>query len=233
MAAGANRRHPADPVGVTELEDRIREVKGPRPILSHKRERALTTRQRQLLDDLTAVFDDGFHHLTMADLAAQLGCSLRTLYGLAPSRDELVLMVADRNLWSVGRSAMNAIDPESSPLAALRSYLRAATVAVAGMTEAFAHDCEAVPETRALNDAHSNYLIAVSRAILELAMERGDIAEVDGAAVARVAAGLGRDFSRPEVMPTLRTSPKEAADAVLDIILAGLRPPPQRGDTTS
>jgi hypothetical protein len=35
-------------------------------------------------------------------------------------------------------------------------------------------------------------------------------------------AGVGRDFSKPEVLATLRSSPKDAADAVVDILLAGL-----------
>ena len=35
-------------------------------------------------------------------------------------------------------------------------------------------------------------------------------------------AGIGRDFSRPEVIGSLRSSPKEAADEALDVILAGL-----------
>ena len=46
----------------------------------------------------------------MADLAARLNCSLRTLYGLARSREELVLMAIDRNLWAIGRSARTAAD---------------------------------------------------------------------------------------------------------------------------
>jgi hypothetical protein len=36
-------------------------------------------------------------------------------------------------------------------------------------------------------------------------------------------------YSRPEVIPTLRTSPKQAADAVVELILRGLRPPAPRG----
>ena len=84
---------------MSEVDDRVREVKGPRRILSREREASLTQRQREILDELGAVFDDGFVHMTMADLAKQMNCSLRTLYGLAPSRDELVLLVVDRNLW--------------------------------------------------------------------------------------------------------------------------------------
>ena len=55
------------------------------------------------------LFAGGFATLTMAELAARLNCSLRTLYALAPSRDELVLVVVDRNLWRVGRAARDAV----------------------------------------------------------------------------------------------------------------------------
>jgi AcrR family transcriptional regulator len=191
-------------------------------VLARERERALTTRQRELLDKLGAVFDGGFADLTMAGLAARLNCSLRTLYELAPSRDELVLVVVDRNLWRIGRTAANAIDPDMGPLDALRAYLRAATQAVSGTTQAFARDLAAVPAAQRLNDDHSAYLIAVAQSLLDLAVERGDIDPIDTAALARVMAGVGRDFSKPEVLATLRSSPKDAADAVVDILLAGL-----------
>ena len=79
------------------LLDRLRDVPAPLPVLDRVREQQLTDRQRDLLDRLVELFDEGFAHLTMADLAARLNCSLRTLYELAPSRDELVLTVIDRN----------------------------------------------------------------------------------------------------------------------------------------
>ncbi len=200
-------------------------VRPPQPVMSRERERQLTARQREILDQLSELFDAGFADLTMAEIASRVNCSLRTLYELAPSRDELVLTVVDRNLWRIGRTARDAIRPEMAPLDAVRAYLRAATVAVSGTTEAFARDLAAVPAAMRLRDEHSEYLVAVTRRLLDLAVERGDIAEVDTAAVARVVASLGRDFSRPEVIPTLRSSPKEAADAMLEIILRGLQAP--------
>lgn len=210
---------------MSSLTDRLRNVKGPRPILSREREEQLTARQREILDDLSHVFDDGFNHLTMADLAGRVNCSLRTLYGLAPSRDELVLLVVDRNLWQIGRQAMVALHPDMGPLDAIRAYLQAANVAVADSTEAFAQDCVSVASTRELRSTHSNYLIAIARELLDMAIEMGEIAPVDTAAVARVIAGLGHDFTIPEVLPTLATPPKAAADAMVDIILHGLPRP--------
>ena len=46
--------------------------------------------------------------------------------------------------------------------------------------------------------AHNDYLVAVTRSLLDLAVERGDIADVDTAAVARVMANLGQ---RPRPRP--------------------------------
>jgi AcrR family transcriptional regulator len=198
-------------------------VQRPRPVLDREREHRLTQRQRELLDELGTMFDGGFADLTMAEIASQLNCSMRTLYAIAPSRDELVMIVVDRNLWRVGRSAQNAIDSDMAPLDALRAYLQAANVAVSRTTEAFARDLAAVPAGQRLSEEHNAYLFAVTRQLLDLAVERGDIAPVDTAAVARVMSGLGGDFAKPQVLPMLLTSPKEAADGVLDLLLRGLQ----------
>ncbi len=205
----------------SELTRRIREVPAPVPVLDRERERSLTDRQRHVLDQLGRLFDGGFADLTMADMASSLNCSLRTLYELAPSREQLVLTVIDRNLWRVGRSAMGVIE-DVAPLDAIRTYLEAANVAVAGTTAPFARDMQAVPAAQKLSDDHSDYLVAVTRCLLDMAVESGDIPDVDTGAVARVMASLGRDFALAQVLATLRSSPKEAADAVLGIIMRGL-----------
>lgn len=197
-------------------------VERPRPVLDRERERRLTDRQREILDQLSAVFADGFSHLTMADIAAELHCSLRTLYALAPSRDELVLIVVDRNLWRVGRAAHDIVAQDLAPLDAVRAYLRATTVAVSRLTDKWSRDIGTMPAALRLVDGHHDYVCNVTRTLLDAAVARRDIADVDTAAVARVLAGLGRLLSGPGVIPTLRTSPKEAADSMVDLILKGL-----------
>ena len=207
---------------MTGLRDHLRSVPAPEPVLSRERAAELTDRQREILDELGRIFDKGFVDVTMAELASRLNCSLRTLYGLAEGRNALVVMVVDRNLRKVGRAARQAITDDMSALDAVRSYLAAATVAVQDTTQEFADDMSSFAEGRALNAAHSEYLIDVTRALLDVAVERGEIAPVDTAAVARTIAGLGSEFARPEVMPTLSTSPKDAADSMVDIVIAGL-----------
>ncbi|MCY3849645.1 MAG: hypothetical protein OXF75_02440 [Acidimicrobiaceae bacterium] len=208
---------------LSDLERRVRLVRGPKPRLSRERNEALTPRQREILDQLTELVGDGFCHLTMADLATRLNCSLRTLYGMAESRGELVLLAIDRNLWNIGRSATRVINERpNSPLEAIRAYLSAANVAVSRTTPAFARDLEAVSGGPELFAAHNEYLVDVTRELLDLAVEHGEIAAVNTAVVARALASLGRHFSEADVVAELCESPKDAADHVLDIMLNGL-----------
>jgi AcrR family transcriptional regulator len=202
---------------------RLAEVPRPRPVLDRERERKLTHRQRELLDRMEHLFAGGFADLTMAELASRLNCSLRTLYALAPSRDELVLISVDRQLWRIGRMAREAIVDDLAPLEAMRAYLEAATLAVSGWSDAFARDLARMPAAQDLAASHTAYLFEVTRSLLDLAVERGDVAsQVDTAAVAWTLAGLGRFFARPDVVHTLASSPKHAADGVVDIVVRGL-----------
>ncbi len=209
-----------------QVERRIAAVARPRPVLDRGRCARLTTRQRELLDEVSALFaGGGFAQLTMADLASELNCSLRTLYSLAPSREELVLVAIDRHLWETGRRARRAVRRAGGPgaLDALRAYLGAAHVAVVDTTEAFVRDMALVPGASALAAAHSGYLVAVTAGLLDLAVERGEVAPIDTRALAQVIAGVGATLAAAEVMPTLRSSPRHAADEVVEVVLAGLR----------
>ncbi len=218
---------PTTTVSRVGLSERIRAVPRPEPVLSREQAAALTPRQRELLDQLTALAKNGFSHLTMADLAGRLNCSLRTLYGLAPRREDLVLMALDRNLWSVGRAAIVAIEPaaQRGPLAAIQAYLAAANQAVSRTTPAFARDLASVPGGPELSNAHNEYLVAVTAELLDAAVESGEISEIDTPVVARAMASLGQLFSGPDVIDRLSGSPKDAADHVVHVILRGLVAP--------
>ena len=61
----------------------------------------------------------------MSQIANILKVSLRTLYELAPSKEELVLIAVDRLLFKIGKEAQNSIDSNDSPLTQLKKYLNA------------------------------------------------------------------------------------------------------------
>jgi len=202
---------------------RFTDVRAPKPVLPPETERKLTPRQQEVLDQLEdLVEENGLAELTMGKIAAQMGCSLRTLYGISPSKDELVLAAVDRNLRRIGRAAIDALDPDSGPLDMLRAYLDAANVAVEPTRMMFARELGSIPGTQRLLDAHEDYLTAVTKSLLDRAVEEGEIPEVDTAAVAHVLGGLGRDLAGPGVRETIEKSPRETASQILDILFRGL-----------
>jgi AcrR family transcriptional regulator len=209
--------------GRENTRPRLAGVRAPKPLLAPETEQRLTDRQRELLDALeNLVVRGGLAELTMAEIAAGVNCSLRTLYGIAPSKDELVLAIVDRRLHRIGRAAIGSLDASLPPLEALRRYLAAVNEAVRPTTAEFVRDFAGVPGARKLFDAHEGYVIAVARSLLDRAVAERQIAPVDTAAVAHVLGSLGREFSRPEVMPRITDSPKDTADALAAIILRGL-----------
>ena len=198
-------------------------VRAPKPLLAADAERQLTGRQRQVLDTLEAlVARGGLAELTMAEIAHEVNCSLRTLYEIAPSKDELVLTVVDRGLHRIGRSAIEVLDPTMPPLDALRVYLEVVSEAVQPTAASCSRDFAAVPAAKRLFDAHEDYVRAVTQSLLDRAVAEGQIQPVDTAALAHLLGGLGREFSRPEVAPLIAESPKETAGALVQIIMRGL-----------
>ena len=198
-------------------------VRAPKPLLPADAENRLTGRQRQVLDTLEAlVAKGGLAELTMAEIAREVNCSLRTLYEIAPSKDELILTVVDRGLHRIGRAAIEALDPSMAPLDALNVYLESVSEAVQPTAASGSRDFAAVPGAKRLFDAHEDYVVAVAQSMLDRAVSEGLIQPVDTGALAHLLGGLGREFSRPEVAPLIAESPKETAGAVIRIIMRGL-----------
>ena len=198
-------------------------VRAPKPLRSREAERQLSARQLELLDELEeALLREGLADFTMAEIATLLGCSLRTLYGIAPSKEELVLAIVDRRLHRIGRAAIGSIDASLSSLQALRAYLGEANQAVQPEAIAFAEELASRRGGKSLLDAHEGYVIAVTQSLLDRAVAKGEIDAIDTAAVAHVLGGLGREFVRPEAADAVAASPKATADALTDLILRGL-----------
>lgn len=198
-------------------------VRAPKPLLSPEAESRLSARQLELLEQLDGqVAAERLASMTMAEIAAEANCSLRTLYGISPSKDELVLTVVDRRLHRIGRAAIESLDATKPPLEILRAYLRAANEAVQPEAVFLAHHLTEIPGAKRLLDAHEDYVMAVTRSLLDRAISEGQIEPVDTASLAHVLGGLGREFGRPEVAELASRSAKETADGIADILLRGL-----------
>ena len=59
--------------------------------LNLKRQETFTKRHHEIIQDLEKMLEKGVPDLTMSQIASNLKISLRTLYEIAPSKDELIL----------------------------------------------------------------------------------------------------------------------------------------------
>jgi AcrR family transcriptional regulator len=198
-------------------------VRAPKPLLGPEVEQQLSRRQRELIDALEdLVASDGLADLTMAQIAARMNCSLRTLYGIAQSKEDLFLAVVDRRLHRIGRRAIASLDPSLRPTDALRTYLRAVCEAIEPERSALSRAFADTTGGQRMLDAHERYGIAVVQSLLDRAVNEGEIRPCDTASLAHVLGGLGREFARPEVADVARASPEATVEAITDIILCGL-----------
>jgi len=185
----------------------------------------LGPRHREILDQLEMVFlSEGFSSVTVTQLAASVGCSRRTLYELAPSKDALVLIVLDRFLHRVGRSALNNVDPNKSIAEQVRSYINGA-LELQRLTAAFADDLADDPPARRLLDRHFRYVMSVSESLIERGIGAGEFRSVSPGVAAGMLAGSGLYFSQPGILDDVGMTRDEASHEMTDIVLRSLLHP--------
>lgn len=201
--------------------DEIVRASAPRPLLSRTDEARLGTRHRQILDHLEDVFmTNGFASFTIAELAGEVGCSRRTLYELAPSKEQLVLIVLDRRLHRMGRAALGSIVPCSPLLEQVRQYIEGGFEyqMFAPLLDDLTDDAPA----RRLVDRHYRFVMTVVQRLVALGIERGEFADVDPAVVGAVVTGSSLYMMQPEIASDTGLTVAELVSGMLELVLGGL-----------
>ena len=145
------------------------------------RTRLKNGRREELLDGVMRIAATrGFSELKMADLAHELHCSAGTLYKLAPSKIDLVIVALER--W--GEHLLTEIDAQarkcSTASARARTYYREGADGLRELSPTFRRDVEYFEGTRrAYREIISDRFIARFSALLEEAAEAGEIRRVN------------------------------------------------------
>lgn len=196
-------------------------VGAPRPLLSRRAEAALGARHRSVLDGLEALLRDGeLTSLTIGEMAARLECSRRTLYELAPSKDQLILLVLDRVLHRIGEAAIAAVDFGAPAAVQLRQFTTAGIGYVFRSSEA--HDLDEVAGARRLRDTHHRFAATLIERIVAGGIDRGELRRVDASVAASVILASAVHLASPDVLDDLGMSLEDALVEMLDVVLGGL-----------
>lgn len=194
----------------------------PRPLLSQRAEQHLGPRHREVLDQLEALFfADGFAGRSVRELAAHVGCSRRTLYELAPSKDDLVLIVLDRFLHRVGRAALDQIDGTAPFAEQIARYILGAAE-LQRLTNVFAEDLADEPAARRLFDRHFEYVTAVTEGIVRRGIAAGEFRDTPPAVVAGALTASAAYFSQSGLLAEAGLDYDTAIATVVELVTRAL-----------
>jgi AcrR family transcriptional regulator len=184
---------------------------------------ALSPRLRDLLDQIEEIFvDEGFHHLTVTDLAARLHCSRRTLYELAQSRDELALIVLDRRLRRIGRHARQQLHDVNDPADLLSAFLTVPFQELHRHSARFSADIAKQPASQRLLATHIRYYMAILREILDQGVRDGHLRPFHTGVVAEVIDAAMSRLWQPDFLAATGLTYEDAVEELSALIRAAL-----------
>ena len=180
-------------------------------------------RHLEVMDELESMLDQGKSFSTMSDLAKKLKISLRTLYEIAPIKEELIVTTVDRVLKKHGKIAMDAMNTHSSPIKKLESFLTVANQAVGPRFERFTLSLSSLNSSKSMVDYHEQYITDLIKNLLDEARIKNEIKEIDTQATALLLGGLGRYFQSKKLLKNLQQTPEKTSNFLTKIIIDGIK----------
>lgn len=180
-------------------------------------------RIEEVLADLEQVIlDEGFAHLSVEELAARVKTSRATLYSIAPSRDELVLLLLDRVFRRLGRESMHALAEQEEPLARLRAYAVNGATVYAHATSRFGADMTAFPAAQRLFNEHFRYATNVLAELISDGMRAGQVRKVNPLlAASGLLAAIAKAYD-PELLEQCGLALDQAMAQLALVVIDGL-----------
>ena len=189
----------------------------------NKRSRIYTKKHHQTMEALEILLEASVPELTMSEIAKKLKISLRTLYEIAPSKDQLILMTMDNILRKLGKHALDSVSSNDSPIKKLEEYLFIVNQAVGPKFDSFLKGIEKINGSKKMADYHEEFISKYTQKLLEEAIKRKEIKKIDTKAFAILLGGIGREFLKEKNRNSINLSPEDSANSITSIILNGIK----------
>jgi AcrR family transcriptional regulator len=156
-----------------------------------------SARRRDLLDQLVAlVLAEGFADVTLDELARRLRCSKSTLYGLAASKEQLVVAAVKRFFQRATAEVEQRVAEPADHRERISAYLLAVAEQLQPASAAFFADVAAFPPAREIYERNTRSAAARVQQLVADGVAAGTVRPVHapfvGAAVASVMAAIHR-----------------------------------------
>ena len=183
----------------------------------------LTKKHKEIISALEKMLEKGIPELTMSELASRLKISLRTLYEIAPSKDQLITMTVDNILKKLGKSTLEQDSKIESPIDKLDTHLGIVNQAVGPQFDAYIKGLGKIDGSSEMIDYHEDFITKYTEKLLVEAKNTKEIQKIDPKAFAILLGGIGREFAKNKNRSSINESPEKSANSVTRVILKGIR----------
>ena len=167
---------------------------------------------------------EGFAGLGVSEIANRLCCSKRTLYELAPSKREMVLLVLDRFFAGIRQDAAVACESGHDAQQCIYVYLQAGVRAAERLSPTTVTDIHRWPPARAIWQEHVRLRVEGLSRLIEGGMRDGVFRKIPPAFVAEMVFASINRLREPGFYASTDLTIAEAFDELYGMLLAALTP---------
>jgi AcrR family transcriptional regulator len=200
----------------------MQEIKYQNSVIN-KRSKIYTKKHHETIDNLEKLLEKGVPDVTMSEIAKKLKISLRTLYEISPSKDQLIIMTMDNILRKLGKHALDSVSSIKSPIKKLEAYLCIVNQAVGPKFNTFLKDIEKITGSKKMADYHEGFISTYTQKLLEEAVKEKEIKKIDTKAFSILLGGIGREFLKEKNRNAIDLSPEQSANYITSIVLNGIK----------
>jgi AcrR family transcriptional regulator len=180
-------------------------------------------REAELLRSLEGIFlAEGGLRLTLADLAGRLRCSKRTLYLIAPSKEELFLRVLRGNLDRISQLGLEAEQRATSVQDGIADYVLAALIEVRKWSATFLADIDSFGSARQMLDEHLDERMRYLEHMIDAGIASGVFNATNSVLVAEILHASAMRFCSPAFIERAGMSLGQAVEQMCALISYGL-----------
>ncbi|CAE6911321.1 hypothetical protein R69927_06018 [Paraburkholderia domus] len=168
---------------------------------------------------------EGVSSLGIGEIAARLRCSRRRLYEVAPTKEDLLLVIARQQFQDSLAEGFQAIAAESDPARRLIAYLNAGIRSSEALGAAFLADLQQSEEGRTMFDEFQLSRSEGAREILEAGVRCGEFRPINSDVVTEVLLGAAFRLRNPAFLRRAKLTVPEAFSEAYALVLQGLLQP--------
>lgn len=187
------------------------------------RPKSRSDRREEIRDELEKIFlQEGFRDLTVDKLARRVKCSNRTLYEIAPSKEEIFLETLNRWLERIRHLGWQGALQHQEPTKRIEAYLNPGVIETREASANFVEDVRSYLPAKQMLARHQEERMGFLQDIIEDGIGQGAFRKIHPYLVAEILLSAITRIDELDFKTKSGLSFSEAFEELYDILLHGL-----------